>query len=77
MRDTTIQDEFDPDNVQRYQIKEEWVFDKESSRLHVRILGIAPMKTIAACGETTRGVPVSIPNIPRFDTAIVPPEISS
>src|ERR1700761_1149597 len=46
MRDTTIQDEFDPDNVQRYQIKEEWVFDKESSRLHVRILGIAPEKNV-------------------------------
>ena len=46
MRDTTIQEEFNPDDVERYQIKEEWVFDKESSRLHVRILGIAPMKTI-------------------------------
>jgi gliding motility associated protien GldN len=46
MRDTTIQAEFDPDAVERYQIKEEWVFDKESSRLHVRILGIAPEKTI-------------------------------
>ncbi|HVU56308.1 MAG TPA: gliding motility protein GldN [Puia sp.] len=46
MRDTTISPEFDPDNVERYEIKEEWVFDKESSRLHVRILGIAPEKTI-------------------------------
>jgi gliding motility associated protien GldN len=46
MRDTLIQQEFDPEAVERYQIKEEWVFDKESSRLHVRILGIAPEKTI-------------------------------
>lgn len=46
MRDTTITEEFNPDAVERYQIKEEWVFDKESSRLHVRILGIAPEKTI-------------------------------
>ncbi len=46
MRDTLIQEEFSPDIVERYQIKEEWVFDKESSRLHVRILGIAPEKTI-------------------------------
>ena len=46
MRDTTIQEEFNPDDIERYQIKEEWVFDKESSRLHVRILGIAPEKTI-------------------------------
>jgi gliding motility associated protien GldN len=46
MRDTVIQAEFDPESIERYQIKEEWVFDKESSRLHVRILGIAPEKTI-------------------------------
>ena len=46
MRDTLIQEEFDPEKIERYQIKEEWVFDKESSRLHVRILGIAPEKTI-------------------------------
>jgi gliding motility associated protien GldN len=46
MRDTTIQAEFNPEAVERYQLKEEWVFDKESSRVHVRILGIAPEKTI-------------------------------
>jgi len=46
MKDTIITQEFNPDAVERYQIKEEWVFDKESSRLHVRILGIAPEKTI-------------------------------
>ena len=46
MKDTTITQEFNADAVERYQIKEEWVFDKESSRLHVRILGIAPEKTI-------------------------------
>jgi len=37
---------FNPDLVERYEIKEEWVFDKESSRMHVRILGIAPENTI-------------------------------
>ena len=46
MRDTLIQEEFNPEDIERYQIKEEWVFDKESSRLHVRILGIAPEKTV-------------------------------
>jgi gliding motility associated protien GldN len=46
MKDTTITQEFNPDLVERYQIKEEWVFDKESSRMHVRILGIAPEKTV-------------------------------
>jgi gliding motility associated protien GldN len=46
MRDTVIIEEFNPDKVERYWIKEDWVFDKESSRMHVRILGIAPLKTV-------------------------------
>lgn len=46
MRDTIITQEFNPDAVERYLIKEEWVFDKESSRMNVRIMGIAPEKTI-------------------------------
>lgn len=33
----------DPDSIYQFGIKEEWVFDKESSRLFVRILGIAPI----------------------------------
>ncbi len=45
-KDTTITEEFNPDQVERYMIKEEWVFDKESSRMYVRILGIAPERTI-------------------------------
>lgn len=56
MRDTVIQDEFNPEAVERYQIKEEWVFDKESSRLHVRILGIAPEKTITNPDGSFRAV---------------------
>ena len=46
MRDTTIVQEFNPDKIERFWIKEDWVFDKESSRMQVRILGIAPLKTI-------------------------------
>ena len=36
--------EFDPDSIYQFRMKEEWVFDKESSRMFVRILGIAPVK---------------------------------
>jgi gliding motility associated protien GldN len=36
---------FDPKSVMKLRIKEEWVFDRESSRMFVRILGIAPIKT--------------------------------
>jgi gliding motility associated protien GldN len=33
----------DPDSIYQFKIKEEWVFDKETSRMYVRILGIAPV----------------------------------
>ena len=56
MRDSTIQEEFNPEDIERYQIKEEWVFDKESSRMHVRILGIAPEKTIRNADGSFRAV---------------------
>jgi gliding motility associated protien GldN len=46
MKDSMISEDFDPGIIERYQIKEEWVFDKQTSTLQVRILGIAPEKTI-------------------------------
>lgn len=50
-----------PDDIVKFRIKEEWVFDREASRLFVRILGIAPMRTIMAQdGVTERG------NVPLF-----------
>ncbi len=36
---------FDPNSVIKLRIKEEWVFDRESSRMFCRILGIAPLIT--------------------------------
>lgn len=44
-KDTTIASEFDMNSVEKFWIKEDVIFDKESSRLHTRILGIAPMKS--------------------------------
>jgi len=35
--------EINPDSVYKFEVKEEWIFDKETSRLYVRILGIAPV----------------------------------
>jgi len=35
----------EPDSIYRFRLKEEWIFDKESSRMVVRILGIAPIMT--------------------------------
>jgi gliding motility associated protien GldN len=33
----------DPDSIYKFRVKEEWIFDKESSRMFVRIIGIAPV----------------------------------
>jgi gliding motility associated protien GldN len=56
MKDTTITADFDPNLIERYQIKEEWVFDKQTSRLYARILGIAPLKTILNSDGSFRAV---------------------
>ena len=57
MKDSIIQNEFNPDDaVEKYWIKEDVIFDKESSRLHVRILGIAPLKTIRNSDGSFRDV---------------------
>ena len=39
-----VNDEFNPEDVKRFRLKEVWYFDEESSTLRVRILGIAPLK---------------------------------
>lgn len=38
-----VRNEINWENVKRYRLKEVWFFDKETSTLQVRILGIAPM----------------------------------
>jgi gliding motility associated protien GldN len=51
-----VQHDFDPSSVTRYQIKEDWVFDKQTSQLYVRILGIAPLRTIYNQDGTIRAM---------------------
>lgn len=46
---------FDAKSVVKLRIKEEWVFDREASRLFCRILGIAPIKTQFNANGTERG----------------------
>jgi gliding motility associated protien GldN len=54
---TVICNNINPDDIVKFRIKEEWVFDREASRMFVRILGIAPLRTIMAQdGVTERGV---------------------
>jgi gliding motility associated protien GldN len=48
------QKQVEADSIYRYRLKEEWIFDKESSRMHVRILGIAPIMM----KYTSTGIPI-------------------
>jgi gliding motility associated protien GldN len=41
--DTVIYSEFDPGQVTRLRLKEDWYFDKKRSQMLVRILGICPV----------------------------------
>lgn len=48
--------EINPDSVYKFEVKEEWIFDKETSRLFCRILGIAPvMPYTLSSGQEVEG----------------------
>lgn len=46
---------FDSKSVVKLRIKEEWVFDRESSRMFCRILGIAPVMNVLNDNGSVRG----------------------
>lgn len=54
-KDTVISNDFNPESIVKFEIKEEWVFDKQSSRMFCRILGIAPLKVITKDDGTVLG----------------------
>jgi gliding motility associated protien GldN len=41
--DTIMQRPFDPNKVMHWRMKEDWFFNKKTSQMQVRIMGIAPM----------------------------------
>lgn len=41
--DTTIRNQFQCESIQKFQIKEDWIFDKQSSQFYPRIIAIAPI----------------------------------
>lgn len=41
-----VQNEMNPDDIKQFRIKEVWYFDKQDSRVKVRILGIAPIREL-------------------------------
>lgn len=49
----TITEEFDINKIVAYRIKEEVIFDRETSRMHFRTLGIAPLMAKEIAGQST------------------------
>ncbi|MEM7574613.1 MAG: gliding motility protein GldN [Bacteroidota bacterium] len=41
-----VVNELNPEDIKRFRLKEVWFFDRESSVMRVRILGIAPLKDV-------------------------------
>lgn len=41
--DTVVEHPFDPNKVNHWRIKEDWFFNKKTSQMQVRIIGIAPL----------------------------------
>jgi gliding motility associated protien GldN len=42
------------DSIYTFRLKEQWIFDKESSRLYSRIIGICPVATITETDKVTK-----------------------
>jgi gliding motility associated protien GldN len=49
----TVQGEIRSNEIKQYMLKEEWYFDKQTSALHVRILGICPIREYMREGDTS------------------------
>jgi len=43
---TIVQNDLNPEDIKHFRLKEVWYFDKQTSTLKVRILGIAPIKEL-------------------------------
>jgi gliding motility associated protien GldN len=55
-----VNNPINPEDIQKYRVKEVWYFDEESSRMQVRILGIAPIRDYIDenTGEYKYAIPV-------------------
>lgn len=49
----TVQGEIRPNDIKQYMIKEEWYFDKQTSTLNVRIIGICPIREFVRAGDVS------------------------
>jgi gliding motility associated protien GldN len=49
----TVQGEIRPNDIKQYMIKEDWYFDKQTSTLNVRIIGVCPIREFVRAGDTS------------------------
>ncbi|WP_207426787.1 gliding motility protein GldN [Pedobacter sp. SYSU D00535] len=69
--------EFNPDSIVRFQLKEDWIFDKQRSIYEPRIIGIAPMVKIKAAGQDLGEVPAFWIYFPEARHVFVTKEVVS
>lgn len=50
-----VTNEFNWQNIETFRFKEDWIFDEGTSRMHVRILGIAPILNVMDEDGNNRG----------------------
>ena len=53
--ETIVDNDFDPESITKFRIKEDWVFDEETSRMVVRIIAIAPIMEMYDDNDNKRG----------------------
>lgn len=52
LEEKIISGEMHTDDVKRYMVKEQWFFDKQTSTLQVRIIGLCPIREYVKDGDT-------------------------
>jgi len=52
---TVVQNDFDPSSIKKFRIKEDWIFDEETSMMICRIIGIAPIRDVVDDNDNYRG----------------------
>jgi len=53
--ETVVTNAFNPEQITKFRLKEDWVFDEEASKMVVRIMGIAPIIDVYNDDDTKRG----------------------
>lgn len=52
---TIVQNEFNPTSIKKFRLKEDWIFDEETSTMICRIIGIAPIRDVVDDNDNYRG----------------------